>query len=191
MVLPSKNGWYGLHTIPYSSNRFHGLFILPSDDLFCLSQCPERKDDYGRAGFDFCIASLLMRAVLAATSLKGDSDGIALLDVGTALGRVSFRTFRNKMVVIGKFELCQDFARLSVVKTCREQSDVLIRSQFSQFFTCVSTVSDSFRPLFLRECYVRHRPPWSVPGSHVPGADNLQNQRIYPHISAAVLWRHR
>ena len=146
MVFPSKNGWYSFHAIPFPPNQFHGLVIFPLDLLFCMSRCTERKDDYGRAGFDFCVAFLLMRAVLAAASLKGDSDRIVLPDVGTTLVRVSFRTFRNRKAVIGKPELCQDPARLSATKTCRKQSDVLIRNQF---LTCESTVSNPCLRLFI------------------------------------------
>ena len=104
MVLPSQNGWYGLYTVPYPSNQFHGLIILPSDGLFCMSQRTERKDEYSRAGFDFCVAFLSMRTVLTAAPLKGNPDGIGLPDVGTASGRVSFRTFCDSMTVLGKLE---------------------------------------------------------------------------------------
>ena len=52
------------------------------------------------------------------------------------------------MTVLGKLELCQDLARFSAAKTCREQSDVLIRSQFCQFFTCVSTIGNPCLRLF-------------------------------------------
>lgn len=89
-----------------------------------------KKNEYDRAGFDPCVAFLLMRAVLAVASLKGNSDRIGLPDVGTTSGRVSFRRFRNRTATTGKLELCQDLARLSAMKSGSYQPDVLLSSFF-------------------------------------------------------------
>ena len=114
-----------------------------------MSLSTERNDECSYAGFELCLAFLLMWwAVLVAISSKRDPDGIRLLNSGAAPGSEFFRIFSNRMAFIKKLEPSQYLDKLYTAKVCGYQPNILIRAFFCQLLTSRRSVNDQCHNLF-------------------------------------------